>query len=370
MGQTVTSFNEEKWIERLSAIIKEHLKPHVRKIDAEAYYPAEYLKALGEQGFLHSSGIEESLLQHQAVLLIEETSKVCMTTGFNLWCHLALLTYLRHSSNEALQQGLLKKLENGKLLGGTGLSNPMKFYADMDPLFLKAIETDNGYLLSGKLPMVSNLGEDHWFAAIAQAGEKRIMVAVPCYTAGLTITEQTGFLGLNGSATYSCQFKEVFISKEWVIAEYADLFVKQVRQAFILYQVPLGTGLIAASIEAIEQARNKQGGSNRYLPVQAADCRQQLGSLRKQMLGLARQPSAELIWEELIQLRLAAVKATIEAVHAAMLHQGSAGYQLSSHPCRRLREAYFMVNLTPTVRHLEKLIHSFEEQEDLRAHAQ
>ncbi|MFE4240605.1 hypothetical protein [Peribacillus butanolivorans] len=39
-----------------------------------------------------------------------------------------------------------------------------------------------------------------------------------------------------------------------------------------------------------------------------------------------------------------------------MMHNGSAGYLKDSAPSRRLREAYFFANLTPTVKHLEKVL--------------
>ena len=48
----------------------------------------------------------------------------------------------------------------------------------------------------------------------------------------------------------------------------------------------------------------------------------------------------------------------VEAVQASMLHNGSAGYLKDSAPSRRLREAYFYANLTPTVKHLEKVLYS------------
>lgn len=47
---------------------------------------------------------------------------------------------------------------------------------------------------------------------------------------------------------------------------------------------------------------------------------------------------------------------TLRAVQADMLHQGGSAYLQASDPSRRLREAYFLANLTPTVRHLEKLL--------------
>lgn len=61
-------------------------------------------------------------------------------------------------------------------------------------------------------------------------------------------------------------------------------------------------------------------------------------------------------WPDLVRLRLDVVYASLRAVQNGMLHAGSAGYKMYSDPSRRLREAYFLANLTPTVRQLEKML--------------
>jgi hypothetical protein len=42
-------------------------------------------------------------------------------------------------------------------LGGTALSNPMKSFAQIESLLLKATPVDGGYVVNGTLPWVSNL---------------------------------------------------------------------------------------------------------------------------------------------------------------------------------------------------------------------
>ncbi|GAE94341.1 butyryl-CoA dehydrogenase [Gracilibacillus boraciitolerans JCM 21714] len=244
------------------------------------------------------------------------------------------------------------------MLGGTGLSNPMKFYGGMEELHLKATRTEGGYLVSGALPSVSNLDDNHWFGIVAEVeGAQRLMAYVCCDAEGLRLKEKIGYLGLNGSATYACQFKNVFIPEKWIISEDADTFIEQVRPAFVFYQIPLGLGVTAAAIRSIHRARAKQGGCNRYLPIQATELEQELEALQEQTYKLAGEtnnfPS---IWKELLQTRLDVVNLTSKAVHANMVHSGSAAYISKSDPARRLRESYFLINLTPTVRHLEKLL--------------
>lgn len=142
----------------LDDLIQTQFKPFVRRIDSEAYYAEDFLKSIGKAGFLDSrNGVDYA----KEARVVEETAKVCMTTAFNLWCHLASLTYIRNSENAYLKNEILPRLENGELLGGTGLSNPMKYYAGLEALYLSAKKDNGGYIVNGQLPTVSNLGTDH-----------------------------------------------------------------------------------------------------------------------------------------------------------------------------------------------------------------
>ncbi|WP_248923901.1 acyl-CoA dehydrogenase [Paenibacillus hamazuiensis] len=341
----------------LEQCIREKLKPIVRKIDADACYPLEYLSTLGTSGLLRSDNISPAETVRRDVMLIEETAKTCMTTAFNLWCHLAASTYLRRSDNSYLKHTVLTGLENGKLRGGTGLSNPMKYYGGLEKLHLSAERADTGgYTVSGQLPMVSNLGADHWFGIVASVEDRyRMMAFVSCHVPNLIMKEKLGYLALNGSATYACSFDRTPIPDEWVLSENADDFIVRIRPIFLLYQIPLGLGVTAASIKSIEKAEGRQGGCNRYLPVQRSELNEELGRLREMTYSFCGMPNPAEQWKSLLELRLQVVLLTLKAVQADMLHQGGSAYLQASEPSRRLREAYFLANLTPTVKHLEKL---------------
>lgn len=349
----MNSLEEKK--STLDMLIEEHLKPHVKKIDVGEYYAEEFLKKLGELGFLSSVNKTQKEIITEGMSLVEEVSKVCMTTAFCLWCHLASLTYLRTTKNESLKNKYLPLLENGELLGGTGLSNPMKYFAGLEKLHLSAKPTGNGYILSGTLPAVSNLGKGHWFGVIASMeGKNEIMFFVPCDAERLVLKEKVDYLGVNGSATYSCTFNEVFIPEEWVLSEDAASFSNQIRPAFIAYQIPLGLGVTEASIVSTAKMSRRQNGCNRYLKKQPQDLQGVLSEIKEKIKDLFQ--SEEVNWKDIACIRLEAVYLALEAVQANMLHHGSAGYIKDSAPSRRLREAYFFANLTPTVKHLEKVL--------------
>ncbi len=337
----------------LQALIDEKLKPFVKKIDEEAYYSEEYLFALGKAGFFESSQKDEQSTLLDELTIVQETAKVCMTTAFCLWCHLAALTYIRKTSNSGLRAAVLPLLEGGELLGATGLSNPMKFYAGLEKLHLSAERVDGGYLLNGVLPAVSNLADNHWFGAIACYEGKEVMLFVNTNNSSITLKEKVHFLGVNGSATYSCKFDQVFVADEYVVAHDANIFVDTIRPTFVLYQIPLGFGVLEACIEGIEKVKAKQNGCNDYLQVQADELAKELQQLQEALQSIVLAGGTDLY--AICQLRLQTVYATLAAVQANMLHNGSAGYIVGSAPSRKLREAYFFANLTPTVRQLEKM---------------
>lgn len=339
----------------LEQLIEQELKPYVKRIDAEAFYAEDFLKKIGEAGWLSSDGKSQQELLSDEMALVEGVAKVCMTTAFCLWCHLAALTYLRNTSNQVLKNKLLPELENGKVLGATGLSNPMKRLAGLEKLHLQAERTAGGYTVSGVLPSVSNLGEEHWMGIVANVeGKQPIMCLIPCELEGLSLKEKVGYLAVNGSATYACAFNKVFIPDEWVVAEDADSYVETIRPAFLCYQIPLGLGVTQASIESIDKVHNKQNGCNRFLQTQSDELQQKETALRDKVHRLLEQETVN--WKDIAALRLEAVYLTLDASQASMLHNGSAGYIQDSTPSRRLREAYFFANLTPTVKHLEKVL--------------
>lgn len=334
-------------------IIEQHLAPFVKKIDEKALYAESYLRELGKQGYFRSAGKDRATLLLDEAKLVEQTAAVCMTTAFCLWCHLAALTYLRTTTNKTLQATYLPRLEQGEQLGATGLSNPMKFYTELEKLHLNAERVEGGYVVNGVLGAVSNLATDHVFGGIAQLpNDEEVMFLVDLTKHAVPLKEKVNFIGLNGSATYSCRFDNVFIADEYVISHQARAFVADIRPAFIIYQIPLGLGVIDAAITSIEKVKAKQNGCNQYLQTQACDLTDKREALQQQLATLTQ--GAPL--KDICQTRLHTVYATLEATQASMLHNGSAGYVAGSKPSRLLRESYFFANLTPTVRHLEKII--------------
>jgi alkylation response protein AidB-like acyl-CoA dehydrogenase len=335
----------------LKELLTNELKPYVKAIDREGMYPEAFLKQLGQRGFYRNASSTITLQ------LIEQISSVCGSTAFSVWCHTNAIHFIRSSQNDHLKQHVLPSLENCEILGGTGLSNPMKYYAGLEPLRLKAKRISGGYSVNGILSYVSNLGPDHWFGIVAEVSDQqRIMAMVPCYASGLTLEKREEFLGLNGTATFTCKFSNVMIPDKWVIAEQADTFVKSIRTFLVGNQIGLALGIIHESVQAMRDQYHKQHEVNRYLRTHPEELEMKWNVLRKNTYTILEKSSET--WNELLRMRLNSAYLAIEAAQGELFHTGSSGYLLNSSVSRRLREAYFITQLTPTVKHLEKLIHA------------
>lgn len=342
-------------LDQLHRIIETYLVPYVQKVDQEAYYADQYLKKLGEAGYFSTTGKTKAEIILDRVFVVEETAKVCMTTAFCIWCHLAAITYLTNSDNQHLKQHTLPKLIAGDVIAGSGLSNPLKSFTHLEKIHLEANKVEKGFSVNGALPAISNIGEGHAFAFIAKVNEEEsVMFFIPCDTDGLTMKKHTNFVGLNGSATYGCKFDDVFIPEENIISYEAFDYVQQVRSEFVSYQIPLGLGVTAASIKAMEETLYISEGVNRSLRVQPQDLSDKYDELYSEFIKLVEEN--DLTWEKVIRIRLEVAYVTLEAVQAGMIHRGGGGYVKTSDSARRLREAYFIVNLTPTIKHLEKIL--------------
>lgn len=352
----------------IEEIINRYLLPKVREVDQEAFYAKDYIVNLGVNNYFTPSYNMETTLTKR-INVVEQTAKYCMTTAFCIWCHLSVITYISQSENNVLKKKVLPFLLKGELIGGTALSNPMKYFSGIEELHLKAAKVAGGYIINGSLPAISNLGKDHVFAFIAandpvDKNGREIMGLISCDTEGLELKQRLGYLGLNGSATYTCIFKDVFIPDNEIIAINAEEFVHEIKTYFVTYQIPLGLGVIKKSIESIQQVTEKNNNLNQYLPIQADDISKSLAELIKNY-----KREVKLIpnnWEALLEIRLEVVYLALKSVETAMIHLGGAGYIQTSSASRRLREVYFLVNLTPTIKHLEKMLETKKQENDKR----
>ncbi len=364
---------DEPNIARLRSVINKTLTPKVKDIDLKGEFPEQIMHDIGAVGaFSHAvstdNGGSGKGLKY-AVQSIEEVSKECLSTGFIAWCQVACTWYLENTQNTALQSQMLPKVASGEVLAGTGLSNPMKHFADIEKIALTARRVDGGYIVDGLLPWVSNLGPGHYFGIVARltGSDDYMMAVVSDELEGMSLRCKAHFIALEGTGTYSCQFRSAFVPDEWVLAAPCEDYVARIRPGFILTQVGMGLGLTDSCIELMKRSNKQLGHVNQFLDDQVEDIAEDLRLARQRTYRVADELNGctgvadpQLV-REVIQSRITAAELSLRASQAAMLHAGARAYVHGSAAERKLREAYFVAIVTPALKHLKKMLAGMKE---------
>ncbi|WP_024340894.1 acyl-CoA dehydrogenase family protein [Bradyrhizobium japonicum] len=347
--------------DEVARIAREQLAPLAAGIDDGSVYPAEVLRKFGAVGaFGNHVPHEGSADLRCAIQAMAAVGEVCGSTAFMKWCQDTLVWYAANSTNAKLAKRFGDAFSTGRVLGGTGLSNPMKSFFGIEKLKLKGRKVEGGYIVRGVLPWVSNLGPDHYFGTIFEREDEPglVMFLADCSDPAITLTPCKPFLAMDGTGTYGVQFRDVFVPDDLILADPAGPFVKKIRAGFILLQAGMALGLIKDCISIMDEVDNPLGHINRYLPQQPVHFRDLAAELDAETMALARDPYNEedAYWRKVIALRLRAGDASVAAAHAAMLHCGARGYLKSHRAQRRLREAYFVAIVTPATKQLRKML--------------
>lgn len=355
----------------LGELVDTRLAPQALAIDLEGVYPEAFLRELGVTGGFAGVVAAEhggnGLGLAGTIAAMARVGEVCLSTAFAVWCQTACARYIQLSANRAAQDALLPELAAGWLLGGTGLSNTLKSHSEMEGYLLTARRVPGGYTIHGTLPWVSNLGADHVFVTGCPVeGDGRLVFFVAdCRQSGLALVEGSQFTALEGTRTLACQFRGAHIPDARVLAQPDEsaAYLARIKPGMILAQMGMGLGLVRDCIRLVEDAGRSQAHVNDFLDDSATSLREQLSQAEQETLALAREvdrlaATAELpgaaLMRRVLALRLAGGELALRAAQAAMLHQGARGYLRQSDAQRRLREAYFVAIVTPSIKHLRR----------------
>lgn len=341
------------------------LAQKVQAIDQGGYYPKPELQALAQLGAMsaHLDAPHGTGDFGLAIAAMAEVARVCGASGFMVWCQAVCGLYLQQSGNPALTGAVLQRHVQGLGLGGTALSNPMKSYAQIETLLLKATPVAGGYRVTGNLPWVSHLAADHYCGAIAavvdaqgQATGREVMFMLHCDAAGVELRECPSFSGMEGTGTYALRLKEHFIGAEQIVADPARPFIARIRPAFVLLQCGIAAGVIQGAIDSMWAVEQSLGHVNEFLEDRPDALQAELDALLGRAMALAKTPfdTSTGFFIDVLDTRAHGAELSLRAAQSALLHQGARGYLMQSQVQRRVRESHFVAIVTPAIKHLRK----------------
>ena len=329
------------------------------QIDHEGFYPTDILRALGQAGafgaHLERNGQKTGL----AIDAMREIARNCGSTGFLAWCHDVCGLYLEQSGNPALTGAMLDEHACANTLGGTALSNPMKTFAGIEKMLLRAKRVQGGYRVSGALPWVSHIGRGQYCGAIAGvylddgSTSHEIMFLLRC-TDDVVLRPCPEFSGMEGTSTWGLRLDDYFVGEDALIADPAKPFIARVRAAFILLQTGWALGVTQGGIESMLEVEPLLGHVNKFLNDRPDDMQAELDDLSQRIQTLALTPfdgSTDYVLS-VLDARAQSAELSLRASQSALLHQGARGYMMNTAPQRRIREAHFVAIVTPAIKHL------------------
>ncbi|WP_291010793.1 acyl-CoA dehydrogenase family protein [Hydrogenophaga sp.] len=356
--------------EQLLAAVREvargPLAAVVESIDRTGYYPRSEMQQLAALGAM-SAHLDAPAGRGDfglAIRAMAEVSQVCGATGFMMWCQAVCGLYMQASGNQALAGDDLLALARGEVLGGTAMSNPMKSYAKIETLLLKATPVEGGFSVSGTLPWVSNLGPDHVCGALAGVVDadgnvvREVMFLLRCNGQGVELPDCPSFSAMEGTGTYALRLKNHFIGAGEIMADPAKPFIARIRSAFVMLQCGMAVGVTQAAIDSMWAVEDQLGHVNQFLEDRPDTLQSELDALTARVMKLAEtpfNPSVE-FFIDVLDARAHGAELSLRAAQSALLHQGARGYLMSSAVQRRVRESHFVAIVTPAIKHLRSEI--------------
>lgn len=356
-------------VEAVRAIAQGPLADAAEAIDRGSY-PRHILQALGAAGAFSAhlwpdTGPGTAPGDFAAAIRASAAvSQVCGATGFMVWCQQVCGFYLQQAASPTLQRELLPLHATGARLGGTGMSNPMKAYAGIEPLLLKARRVDGGWCINGTLPWVSNLGPDHYAGVLAGvdgeagAAPTEVMFLLRCDAPGVELRTCPSFSAMEGTNTWALRCTDLFVPDADVIAHPARPLIGRIRAGFILLQCGFGLGVTQGAIDAMWQVEPALGHVNCFLEDRPDSLQTELDALWARVETLAATPfdTSTDYFINVLDARAHASELALRAAQSSLLHSGARGYLLTNGVQRRVRESHFVAIVSPAIKHLRKEI--------------
>ncbi|MFM2016688.1 MAG: hypothetical protein RL007_344 [Bacteroidota bacterium] len=204
------------------------LKPGVIERDEHQKFPTEFIKKMGELGFMgmmvdpkYGGGGMDAI---SYVLAMEEISKVDASCSVVMSVNNSLVCWgLETFGTEEQKQKYLVPLAKGEIIGAFCLSEP-EAGSDATSQRTTAIDKGDHYLLNGTKNWITNGGSASVYLVIAQTYPEKGSKGINAFIVekgmpGFVVGPKENKMGIRASDTHSLMFTDVKVPKENRIGE-------------------------------------------------------------------------------------------------------------------------------------------------------
>ncbi|HET8885441.1 MAG TPA: acyl-CoA dehydrogenase [Salinimicrobium sp.] len=207
---------------------KNELLPGVIERDEKQHFPKEYIRKMGELGFLGMMASPEygggGMDTISYVLAMEEISKIDASASVIMSVNNSLVCWgLDNYGTTEQKEKYLSKLTTGEALGAFCLSEP-EAGSDATSQKTTAIDKGDHYVLNGTKNWITNGNSADFYLVIAQTHREKKHKGINAFIVekgweGFEIGPKEQKLGIRGSDTHSLIFNDVKVPKENRIGE-------------------------------------------------------------------------------------------------------------------------------------------------------
>ncbi len=334
-------------------VLQDWLNQHAEGLNDHAAYADQLLAQLAAgQAFRHGVPQHHGGLGNpvtDAVSNVALLAQHSLTAAFVTWSQRTFIEYLLESQNTYLIDRYLADLLDGTLAGATGLSNAMKFLSGIEQLQIDAQHTDQGWVLNGYLPWVTNLHPDGFLVAVAAKTEHgAALFVVPSNSPGFTRNPDLDLISMRGSYTASASLSNVLLSDDYLLDRDATRYLPKVRPVFLGLQCALAIGLIQKSLHVVT---TNHRASDLETAALIDTTQNQLDQLQHQLKAGLHSQDFRLQAQPLFRIKIELATLVQTAINAELQTLGGKAY-LTQHEqgfVRRLKESAFIPVVTPSI---------------------
>ncbi len=191
-----------------------------QELDLGEHFPRENLQRAAAHGYMglpiprEWGGQGEDFLTY--ILLLEEVSRVCASTGVIMAVHTSVGTFpILYYGSEEQKSKYLPGLAGGELLGAFALTEAGAG-SDAAALSTTAKRVDGGYIINGTKLFITSGGEADLYTVFATVDRSLGRRGISAFlvekgTAGLNVGKTEKKMGLERSKTTELQMEDLFI---------------------------------------------------------------------------------------------------------------------------------------------------------------